>query len=86
MPQTTDELRALMGRWFGDEIDDGKPTDFLIAHGYTCDKGMWYPPVPAHNPSREEFACLRFLHEEWDHDYQLLTYYPETPSGALPHD
>lgn len=84
MPQTTDELRALMDKWFGSPVDDRGPTMFLLQHGWTEDHFMWLPPVPAHNPSREEFACLRFLHEEWDHDYELLTYYPETPSAALP--
>lgn len=77
MPQTTDELRALMGEWFGDEIDDHPPTAFLLSHGFTEEGGHWKPPVPYHNVSREELACLRFLLEEWDHDYVIASYYPE---------
>ena len=77
MPQSTDELRALMTAWFGDIGDDG-PSGFLLSHGF-CEKqtGLWHPPVPYHNVSREELACLRFLVEEWDHDYRISDYYPE---------
>jgi hypothetical protein len=78
MPQATNELRALMGRWFGDEIDDRGPTEFLLSHGFEETKaGLWRPPVPYHNVSREELACLRFLVEEWDHDYAMASYFPE---------
>jgi len=78
VPQTTDELRALMGEWFGDEISDAGPTDFLLARGWAeCGVGYWHPPVSHHNVSREELACLRFLVEEWDHDYVVASYYPE---------
>lgn len=82
MPQTTDELRALMDRWFGNPIDDGPPAMFLLSHGFTERAGMWYPPVPYHNVSREELACLRFLVEEWDHSYEIAGYYPEYPNGV----
>ena len=77
MPQTTDELRALMNEWFGDPIDDHGPTQFLLVRGYTERGGLWHPPVPYHNVNREELACLRFLVEEWDHDYVLSSYHPE---------
>lgn len=77
MPQATDALRALMNEWFGDPIDDGPPTRFLLAHGFTERFGFWRPPVPAHNVSREELACLRFLVDEWDHDFVIEHYRPE---------
>lgn len=76
MPQSTDELRSLMTEWFGD-LGDGGPSQFLLSHGFIEERGLWKPPVPFHNVSREELACLRFLVEEWDHDYTLGDYYPE---------
>lgn len=84
MPQTTDELRALMGRWFGDEVDTKGPWRFLESHGFTEDRGIISPPTPSHNVSREELACLRFFAEEWDYDYKILGYYPEYPNGERP--
>lgn len=77
MPQTTDELRKLMKEWFGDEIDDVGPSQFLFSRGYSEKAGVWYPPVPAHNATPDEFACLRFLAEEWDYDFHLINPYPE---------
>lgn len=84
MPQTTNELRALMLKWFGDEIDDGPPAEFLLSRGFIEERGLWQPPVPYHNVSREELACLRFLVEEWDHDFRIAGYYPEYPTGEHP--
>jgi hypothetical protein len=68
MPQATDEQRALMKKWFGDSIDDRPPTEFLLSHGYTCDKdGFWIKPVPSHTISETEGECLDFLCDEWDY-------------------
>lgn len=84
MPQTTDELRSLMNEWFHDPVSEQGPIEFLISHGFTEDRGLWIPPVPYHNVSREELACLRFLLEEWDHDYKIASYYPEEKYKYLP--
>ncbi len=69
MPQASDELRAAMCRWFGDEVSDSGPLLFLVARGWTFPGGMCVPPVPAHQPSQYEMACIAFLCDEWDHAY-----------------
>lgn len=70
MPQASQQLRSLMHRWFGNEVDDTGPTAFLLSHGYTeAETGKMVLPVQAHSPSREEWACLEFLVDEWDWDY-----------------
>lgn len=67
MPQSSDEMRALMHKWFGNEIDEAGPIKFLVSHGYVlCHDYHWELPVPAHRISREEWACIKFLIEEWD--------------------
>ena len=73
MPSASDALRSLMEKWFGDPIDDGPPHRFLTSRGWTERSGMWKPPVPAHNPSREEICCLCFLRDEWDYDFSFMT-------------
>lgn len=70
MPQASDEYRALMARWFGDEVDDAGPLCFLEARGWTFPGGMCVPPVPAHQPSQYEFACIVFLCDEWDYAFE----------------
>jgi hypothetical protein len=67
MPQATDEQRDLMRKWFGDPIDSWGPMQFLLSHGFTCDEGRWRSPVPHHNTSEDEYTCLQFLIDEWDH-------------------
>lgn len=69
MPQSTDKQRDLMCKWFGDRIDDGPPTAFLLSHGYTCKHGFWFKPTPGHTISREEGACIDFLCDEWDYGF-----------------
>lgn len=67
MPQASDEMRALMLKWFGDEISEAGPIKFLESRGYVLRKDwQWQLPTPAHTVSREEFACVQFLIEEWD--------------------
>lgn len=69
MPQAADEDRALMGKWFGDEISDSGPLDFLMARGWTFPGGLCVPPVPCYQPSQYEWACVAFLCDEWDYGY-----------------
>jgi len=69
MPQASNMHRALMEKWFGDPIDDGPPSLFLISRGYTETRGYWRKPTPAHTVSHEEACCLDFLMDEWDHAF-----------------
>lgn len=80
MPQATDELRGLMEKWFGDPIDDGPPMRFLFSRGYSEDRGLIRPPVPAHTVSCEEYACIAFMRDEWDYSFAGSAYpnYPRT--------
>lgn len=71
MPQASDEARALMGVYFGDEIDDGPPIRFLLARGYTECEGFWIKPTPSHSISDYEWDCLNFLCDEWDYAYDF---------------
>lgn len=67
MPQATDEQRALMQKWFGDEIDETGPIKFLESHGYTLlANWLWEKPVSSHSISDAEYECLSFLVNEWD--------------------
>lgn len=67
MPQASDDLRARMFRYFGDEIDDVGPIEFLQSHGFVCTKGWeWIKPCESHTISEDESWCLQFLIEEWD--------------------
>lgn len=77
MPQASDKQRELMSSWFGDFMDQG-PYNFLIAHGYTCDRdGMWSKPTSSHNPSIYEVECLKFLRDEWDYDWHGPLFQPD---------
>ena len=69
MPTASDELRAKMYVYFGEEIDDGPPTRFLEAAGYTERAGIWSKPAPQHVITEKEFYCLLFLRDEWDYDF-----------------
>lgn len=67
MPQATDEQRATMHKWFGDEISDEGPIRFLRSHGYTLLEGfIWQKPTPSHSVSCYEAECVLFLINEWD--------------------
>lgn len=67
MPQTSNEMRALMCKWFGDEIDEKGPIKFLQAHGYVLERDWtWTKPTPSHTVSKFEWLCMLFLIEEWD--------------------
>lgn len=78
MPSASEPLRNLMIKWF-DTLLDGSPYQFLISRGYTEKSGMIYPPVKHHMPNREEYACLRFLVDEWDYDFELASFWSENP-------
>lgn len=80
MTQATDEDRALMGKWFGDEIDDAGPTRFLDARGWTFPGGMCTPPVSSYHPSQYELACVGFLCDEWDYAYEGMPDLIEYPA------
>lgn len=69
MPQASDELRHLMGQWFGDEINDQGPLRFLEARGWTFPRGLCVPPVSSYNPTQYELAVVQFLCDEWDFGY-----------------
>lgn len=67
MPQSSDEMRALMEKWFGDPVGDKGPMLFLQSRGYTLGgKWEWKLPTPSHTVSFEELKCIQFLIEEWD--------------------
>lgn len=69
MPQASKAQRDLMEKWFGNRVSDEGPTAFLVSRGYTeMETGKPKLPVPAHSVSREEFACICFLVDEWDWD------------------
>lgn len=68
MPTATDAQRTLMKKWFGSIGDDG-PSRFLLARGWNERGGMWYKPVPSHTTSAYELECVKFLRDEWDHDW-----------------
>lgn len=67
MPQTTEAMNVLMRSWFGSGTDETGPIEFLESHGYVLTRDwLWRLPTPAHTVNREEYACIRFLVEEWD--------------------
>lgn len=72
MPSASPQLRNLINKWFN-SIDTEQPLDFLFNHGYTEKSGIIYPPVKYHSVTREEYACIRFLIDEWDFDCILAT-------------
>lgn len=68
MPESSDELRDLMGLLFnGERIGDGPPTQFLESRGYKL-RGDWLWEMPStdHCITEKEELCIRFLIEEWD--------------------
>lgn len=69
MPSASDELRDIMQRWFGDEVDCRGPIKFLASHGFKELRGIIIPPVPSHTLSEEECICIKFLVDEWDFGY-----------------
>lgn len=74
MPQATDELRSLMKKWFGGELDDGPPYEFLRSRGWIEMGGVFRKPTPSYTPSVYEEACLLFLRDEWDYDWEYPLY------------
>ena len=70
MPQTSDEMQALMKKWFGDPIDPTGPHKFLLDRGWKDEAGMLRPPVPSHRASPYELKCVLFLIEEWDFGWE----------------
>lgn len=69
MPQASDALRSKMGEYFGDEIDDTKPYEFLNSQGLREQRGHW--TVPADFPvTAKVINCLNFLCDEWDHAWK----------------
>lgn len=76
MPQSSDERRAKMGEYFGDEVSDAGPTAFLIEQGYVLRRD-WYWNAPdrirtADDISEKENECLCFMIEEWDFGFVLI--------------
>jgi hypothetical protein len=67
MPTSSDRQRALMKKWFGDDIAEDGPMSLLESHGYvlTID-WSWELPTPGHYISDIEMECLHFLIDEWD--------------------
>lgn len=67
MPQASDEDRAQMKKWFGDEVSDQGPMAFLASHGFKLGRDwQWTLPVPHHTVSCFEWECIKFLVYEWD--------------------
>lgn len=81
MPQATDELRAKMKDYFGDEIDDGGPSMYLTEQGFKLEKGFyWTAPDRLKKwdeMSEKEVDCVCFLCDEWD--YGPVIWRRETP-------
>lgn len=70
MPQAGNLHRALMKKWFGDEINEQGPLQFLFSHGFLeVESGVLITPVPSHTLSADERACISFLINEWDFYY-----------------
>lgn len=67
MPQTSDELRDLMARWFGPHSHDAGPYALLISHGFLDTNGFLSPPVEDYTISMVEWYCIQYLIEEWDY-------------------
>lgn len=79
MPQASDDLRDLMGKWFGSRVSDEGPVAFLCSRGYVTTPGFcWKKPTPAHTVHPIEEYCILFLIHEWDfggisNGYDILT-------------
>lgn len=83
MPSSSDQIRALMARWFpsADESHIADPVDvmdFLATHGFTETSGHIKLPTKSHTCSWDEMLCIRYLIEEWDYDVADSNY-PEYP-------
>jgi hypothetical protein len=72
MPSASDEDRAKMAKYFGGSgIDDGPPMLYLHAKGWKFPRGgMILKPSPDYKPSQQEWDCVYFLCDEWDHAYE----------------
>jgi len=68
MPSASDELRARIKEWFGYEIDEIGPANFLRENGWTEEKFMWTEP-PDRETTTKEWDCLQYLIDEWDEGY-----------------
>lgn len=70
MPSASDEMRERMRVRFGDSIDDGGPTKYLIDAGYKLQKDWrWTPKTGVtsyEDMTEDEYECLLFLVREWD--------------------
>lgn len=71
MPTATKELRNKMGELFGhgldyDFVDDWPPTEYLLNRGWTEKGGVWTQPKDR-TVTPEEWDCMNFLFQEWDH-------------------
>ncbi len=68
MPQASDELRSLMGEYFGDTIDGFGPIKFLEDSGFTLTRQWtWTKPNATYeNLTQKEYECIVFLCHEWD--------------------
>jgi len=69
MPQSSDELRAKMLTWFGDDIDETGPMNFLEDNGFRFGQD-WVARKPGvmlwSELTPKEQDCVIFLMEEWD--------------------
>lgn len=67
MPSTSQEMTDLMTKWFGEYDHDNKAIKFLESHGYKLLRGwVWDLPCDSHTISCYEYACIKYLMEEWD--------------------
>lgn len=69
MPQASDELRQTMFFYFGDEIDDGGPAQFLYDQGFVLSRTWeWFKKGATYeNLTDKEYHCILFLVHEWDY-------------------
>jgi hypothetical protein len=70
MPQASDNLRAKMKEYFGDEVSDAGPMKYLESRDIQINKGFVYH-IPADKPiTSKDLNCLNFMVDEWDYDYK----------------
>lgn len=71
MPQASDELRAEMKKFYGDEISEAGPTNFLIGQGYTLTPAWYWIAKPGVKDyaqmTQQEWLSMVFLRDEWDY-------------------
>ena len=70
MPTASNESRSIMKKWFGDEIDESGPYNFLRSHGFTEKGGLLIKPTPSYTVSEYELECIIFLCDEWDFAFE----------------